>query len=103
MTTKVKYGILISAALAAGATIGWIDSRPRWDDTGITVGLVFLASALFGAVEPEHPWLWALATGLGVPLWNILTQGNYASGVALLIAFAGAYGGTYAKRLLGTK
>jgi hypothetical protein len=31
--------------LLAGALVGYVDSRPTWDDTGITAGAVFLVSA----------------------------------------------------------
>jgi hypothetical protein len=61
--------VLLVAALALGLAIGWIDSRPHWDDSGITTGLLLLSAALMGLIGPRRPWLWALAIGIWVPLW----------------------------------
>ncbi len=38
-----RFALLLVVALIAGSTIGWIDSRPDWDDTGITAAMVFIA------------------------------------------------------------
>lgn len=99
MKPKTWLLILLPVAVTAGLAIGWIDSRPHWDDTGVTAGLVLIVSALFGIAKPERPWLWALAVGIGVPLWNILLHGNFSSCIALAFAFAGAYAGAYARGL----
>lgn len=37
------------AALFVGLGLAWIDAHPGFDDTGILVGLVFLAGLLFAA------------------------------------------------------
>lgn len=42
-------------AVAAGCLIAAMDTRPGWDDTGVTAGALFLVSAL--------------ASGLGVRWW----------------------------------
>ena len=94
---KGKYLNLISVigVTVTGMLIGWIDSRPNWDDTGITVALVFGASAFFGFINPKHPWLWALLIGICIPLWNIILSNNYESFMAVFVAFIGAYIGSY--------
>src|SRR3954469_24785997 len=51
-------------AIALGTGIGSIDSRPGWDDTGVTAGLLILAAALVSAIDGHRPWLWALLVGL---------------------------------------
>lgn len=74
-------------ALLAGCALAWIDTRPHWDDTGMLVGLLFLSSALVGA--------------LGAPWWltAILTSGPMlcvefrALGSAILLPPAIAVGG----------
>jgi hypothetical protein len=43
-------------ALAAGLAIAWMDTRPHWDDAGITAGAVALAAALASA-SGARPWL----------------------------------------------
>ena len=88
------------AALALGLAIGLVDTSPGWDDTGITAGALMIASALFGAVDPPHAWLWALAIGIWIPALNIAMHHTYGSLIALAFAFAGAYAGALARKLL---
>jgi hypothetical protein len=71
MKTPAILGLLV-LALSLGTVIGWIDSRPGWDDTGITIG--------------------------AVPAWGIALNGSFASLVALPVAVAGAYGGALMRR-----
>jgi hypothetical protein len=85
--------ILLTLALGFGGLITYMDSRPGWDDTGITAAAVFLTCGALGFLGPKRPWLWALAVGLWIPLQGILQTRNYGSLLALLIAFAGAYVG----------
>ena len=82
---------LVILAVLAGLAIAWVDSRPGWDDTGITAGLVLVASAAFAALRPATPWLWALAVGAWIPVIGVLTTHNYGALLALAIAFLGAY------------
>jgi hypothetical protein len=92
MKTPAILGLLV-LALALGTVIGWIDSRPGWDDTGITIGAVLLASAACGLLGPKMPWLWGFAAGSGVAAWGIVLNGTFAGLVALPVAVAGAYFG----------
>ena len=65
--TVSQFPVLLFA-LAAGLLVGLLDNSPGWDDTGITVGALLLASALMGLLAPRLPWLWGLAAGAWVPL-----------------------------------
>jgi hypothetical protein len=97
---------LLLAAIALGLLIGWVDSRPTWDDAGITVGVLFLTAALFGALRPFLAPVWALAVGVWVPFFGIVLHNNFGSLLALAMAFLGAYAGTLTRRFLaapGTK
>jgi len=85
--------ILLGIAIAAGLFFAYVDSRPTWDDTGITVGVVLITSGLLAFIGFQRPWLLALAVGLWIPLYEVLTTHVYASIAALVIAFIGAYGG----------
>ncbi|HXD09674.1 MAG TPA: hypothetical protein VN653_06395 [Anaerolineales bacterium] len=85
--------ILLTIAVFAGLFLAYIDSRPAWDDTGITVGVILLTSGLLALIGFQRPWLLALAIGLWLPLYEIVTTHAYASIVALVFAFIGAYGG----------
>jgi hypothetical protein len=89
---------LMLLALFLGAAIGWVDSRPDWDDTGITIGAVLLASVLCGLIGPKLPWLLGIAVGIGVPAWGIALHGTFASLIALPVAVAGAYAGALVRR-----
>ena len=92
MRRHMLLGLLL-VALLLGVSIAWIDTRPTWDDTGITVGLLLIAAAGFGAVYPRLAWLWALALGAWIPLFNIMIAHNFGSLLALVLAFIGAYVG----------
>ncbi len=90
---------VLAAAAAVGVAIAWVDSRPNWDDTGISAGALLLSSAVFGAAAPRTPWLWALAVGLWIPLFGILRDHNYSVILVLAFTFAGAYIGAGLRRL----
>jgi hypothetical protein len=87
-------------ALALGLLIALVDTSPKWDDTGITVGMLVIVCALFGMLSPARAWLWALAVGLWIPVLNIALYHNYASSIALVFAFFGAYVGAFARKLI---
>jgi len=72
-----KFWLLFIIAIALGMMIGFVDSRPHWDDTGITVGMILVAAACLGFVMPERAWIWALSVGFWVPVWNIFLNHNY--------------------------
>ncbi|MBP1659488.1 MAG: hypothetical protein H6P95_680 [Candidatus Aminicenantes bacterium] len=88
------------AASALGILIAWVDSRPTWDDTGITAGAVFLTAALFGALRPSRVLVWAVAVGVWIPLFGIALHHNPGSLLALAPAFLGSYAGALARRAI---
>ncbi len=90
----------LAGALLLGALITWVDTRPRWDDTGVTVGIILLTSATFGVARPRLAWLWALALGAGIPLAEVPLTHSAAPLVALAVAFFGASGGAILRTLL---
>jgi hypothetical protein len=92
--------ILLGVAVLMGLLIAFVDSRPTWDDTGITVGTMLLISGLLTLLGYRRPWLIALAIGLWMPLYEIYLSQNFRfpEGIllplfVLLICFAGAYAG----------
>jgi hypothetical protein len=92
--------ILLPAALVIGLLIAYVDSRPNWDDTGITALAIFACCAVCGALEPKRSWLWALAIGMWIPVLAIITSRNYGSLLALVFSFAGAYMGMAGRKML---
>jgi hypothetical protein len=96
ITTMQK--ILLAVAALSGLFITYVDSRPTWDDTGITAGVILLLCGLIALIGFQRPWLLALVVGAWIPLYGILVTHNYASFLALIIAFAGAYAGWGVRR-----
>jgi hypothetical protein len=91
---------LFAASNLMGLFFAYIDSRPNWDDAGVLVGQIFLASAILGSLGPRRPWLWALAISVWMPLQESLTTHRPpASAVAIIVALAGAYLGAGLRRL----
>jgi hypothetical protein len=89
----LRDGLLAVACIGLGLVIGYLDSRPTWDDTGITVALLLLTAALTAGFSGRRPWLWALLIGAWVPILEIGGPAGVASLAALAIAAAGALGG----------
>ncbi len=92
--------VLLSIALGLGFLIAWVDSRPNWDDAGITAGVLVLTAAVFGALGPTKPWLWGLAVGAWIPLLGI-GHGSPGSLLALAAGLFGAYLGALLRKALG--
>ena len=87
---RVRFGALVTIALGLGLAIALIDSGPGWDDTGVTVGLIGLASAGVAFASGRQPWLWALLVGSPLPALEIATSGATGSIAALVFAAIGA-------------
>ncbi len=90
--------LLLIAANLVGVMIAYVDSRPTWDDAGITLLAVLTFSAVFGFAGRSRAWAYALAVGIYIPLWNFFVSGRLDSAVALAVAFVGAYGGMLARK-----
>jgi hypothetical protein len=97
--------LLIVAAILIGIGIAYVDSRPTWDDTGITAGALLMAAGCLGLIAPQRPWVWALAVGIWIPAHAIVHQRSIGSLVMLVVLafpFAGAYAGMAVRRMLRT-
>jgi len=90
--------MFVPLALALGLAITYVDSSPGWDDTGVSAAAVLSTSGLFGVLYPARPWLWALLVGVWIPALGIVREFNYASLLALVFSFAGAYAGAVVRR-----
>jgi hypothetical protein len=100
---KNKFNLYFILAEFTGLALAWMDSRPNWDDTGITVFLVLLAAILFGFLTFKKPWLIALAVSMWIPLLEIMWTHNYGALLAFIPGFAGAYAGYTIKYLISNK
>ncbi len=99
---KAKFWVILTLSIVVGLAIGWLDSRPSWDDAGITVGFILIAAAILGISEPSRAWLWGIIVGVGVMLLDILLRNSYAASVAILFGFVGAYGGALLRKAFGS-
>jgi hypothetical protein len=103
---RTLHWVLLIAAVIIGLAIAWVDSRPHWDDSGITAGCLLLSAGLLGLIGPRRPWLWALGIGVWVPGYIILRQvashsitlGSASYLVILAFPMAGAYAGMAVRR-----
>ncbi len=95
--------ILLLVAVCFGAVITYIDSRPNWDDTGITAMAILLTCVAFAFFAPNRWWLWAIAVGLWIPVLGIVRTQNFAAILALVIAFIGAFLGMLIRNAVSGK
>jgi hypothetical protein len=99
----MKNRLLTVAAVVIGVAIAYMDSRPHWDDAGITAGLMVISAGLLGLIAPQRPWLWALAIGIWIPA-HAMVQHPEPKALAMLVIlafpFAGAYAGMAMRRML---
>ena len=88
--------VACAGALGAGLAIAWMDTRPTWDDTGITAAALLVASGLAAALGAR--W-WLAALLVAGPL-VVAESSGLGAGLALpaLIAVPGAVVGALARR-----
>ncbi len=88
--------IVAALVLCAGMGIAWVDSRPTWDDAGVTAGVLVIVAAV-GSLA-QLPAL--LAAGLVAgPLLVAELPGGTGVLLAVPFALAGACAGAFIRRL----
>jgi hypothetical protein len=101
--TRMLHRCLLVTATLAGIAIAFVDSRPTWDDAGVTAGAMTLVAAALGTAGPLRPWLWAVAVGMWVPTYALMrapVPGTLAMLLVLIFPLAGAYAGRVVRGLL---
>jgi hypothetical protein len=100
---KVLTWICVILALAGGIFAGWVDFNN--DEPQAAVLVILVVTFLLGLLRPRLAWLWAIivalclpgvylvATNLGYQSVSPPSPGWYASLLALIPAFIGAYAG----------
>lgn len=89
---RFREALLVPLACGAGLAIGYLNSRPGWDATGITAGLLILAAGVITALAGRRPWLWPILVGIWTPLLEMGGGGAAAASSLAALAFA-ALGG----------
>jgi hypothetical protein len=102
MTVRRPAGTLATATLSIvlGLGVAFVDSRPGWDDTGITAAVLFGGALVLSLVAGRRPWVWGLLVGIWIPVFEIRSDRDLAAVAALVFAFGGAFTGWAASRLL---
>jgi hypothetical protein len=99
----LRTWLLPAAALAAGVAIAALDSRPTWDDTGVTVGLLVVTASALAFVDRRRPWLWALLVGAPLAIIEVPASGSAAPLAGVVVAAVGAGVGWLLARGTGTR
>jgi hypothetical protein len=84
---------LLALAIFCGIFLAFVDSRPGWNNMGITAGGLLITAALITGLGHPRPWLIGLAIGLWIPLYHILQSQTYMMLLILVIPLVGAYAG----------
>ncbi len=92
--------VLLIIAAATGILIAYVDSRPTWDDAGITAGALLLGAAIIGFFIQRHPWVYGISIGMWIPLVQIYRAHDFSMLVILLIPLIGAYAGWGCRKAL---
>jgi hypothetical protein len=102
--SRFLNGAALLIALAGGIAIAYIDSRPGWDDTGITAMSMLLLAGLVTLTSSLPPWLVAVCVGVWIPGHALAlspTVRTLPMLAVLLFPLVGAYAGSLGRRLLG--
>lgn len=86
--------ILAAIAMIAGAVIAWVDTRPTWDDTGVTAAVLLIAAGVASFLGLR--W-WLAALLLAAPLLIVESR---AGGWGLLLVASISAAGAIVGRLL---
>ena len=109
---KVLPWLCFILALAGGIFAWWVDSRN--DEPQAAVLVILMVTFTLGFLVLPRAWLWAIITGLCLPVGYLLARtvgylpasplepGWYASVIALIPAFIGAYSGALARVILNS-
>jgi hypothetical protein len=97
-------------AFAGGIFAGWVDFNN--DEPQAAVLVILVVTFLTGLIWPRRAWLWAIIVALCLPGVYLLARGFgyqpvsppspgwYASLIALIPAFIGAYSGALARFII---
>ena len=99
MTTPLqnRMHVIGGLALVAGAFIAWVDTRPGWDDTGVTAGALLIGAGL--AASAGLRWRIAAAVVVGPLLLAEVRGAGGGLAVAPALAVVGALGGALLRRV----
>jgi hypothetical protein len=107
---KVLAWVCLIIALAGGIFAGWVDFNN--DEPQAAVLVILVITLLLGLIQPRLAWLWAIIVALSLPAVYLVatnlgyqpvsppSPGWYASLLALIPAFIGAYAGALGRVIM---
>jgi hypothetical protein len=99
-TALISELILAALAVTMGAGVAWVDTRPTWDDTGVTVGTLLLAAGFAAGLGLR--W-WAAALLVAAPILVAeLPSAGWGISVSLAFTGAGSLLGVTLRRMVGS-
>ena len=96
-TSRAWLGPVLSliVAVVAGIAIAYVDSRPGWDSTGITAGLLAIAALIAVLIEGSGRAVRAAAiavlVGIWIPILEIAAPGTNGPLLAFVFSGVGAF------------
>jgi hypothetical protein len=100
---RLRGAVAAVIAVGGGIALAFMDSRPGFDDTGITAVALFVFASIASTIGGSKPWLWASLVGAWTPLIEISGGGSTGSLLALAFAGAGAAAGYLVARGLRSR
>jgi len=109
---KPLFWICVLMSFAGGILAWKVDSRN--DEPQAAVLVILVVTFLLGFLLPPRAWLWAIIVGLCIPLGYLISRaigylpqtpvepGWYASVIALIPAFIGAYAGALGRFVINS-
>jgi hypothetical protein len=87
--------VAILVSVVGGIGIAFLDSRPGYDDTGITAGLLAIAALIAVVIEGSGRVVRVVAiavlVGIWIPIFEIAAPGTYGSLLAFVFSTVGAF------------
>lgn len=84
-------------AVVAGIAIAYVDSRPGWDSTGITAGLLTIAALIAVLIEGSGRAIRvaaiAVLVGIWIPILEVAAPGTSGTLLAFVFSAVGAFVG----------
>jgi hypothetical protein len=98
MASRLVSRIAGVVALLLGGIIAWVDTRPRWDDTGVTAGALLVVAGLAALAGVR----WWVAAGLVVLPILVIEIRSVGWGIAIAPAVSaiGAVAGAFLRRVV---
>jgi hypothetical protein len=109
---KYLVWVCLFFALLGAAFAGWVDFNN--DEPQAAVLVILVITALLGCLLPGKAWLWGIIVALGLPAMYLLQRAMglqptsppsprwYASLLALIPAFIGAYAGALVRVIINS-